>query len=171
MNSDRRLEIFGILLVSISLFILISLLGYNSNEEPLISPNIKIENPMNFWGLFITYTYKIRIWLHLIFFTFFRHYLGLVYFFKKNLEKLSRITKFLLILMILVSLTTGTLLNLLNESDKSYSASGLIGGNLAELFISFFSSYGTIIFLTASYLVLVRAYFDLNYYAPFSFFL
>ena len=43
MNKSRRLEILGILIVSISVFILISLVGYNVSEEPTISPNVKIE--------------------------------------------------------------------------------------------------------------------------------
>ena len=56
MNNDRRLEIFGILLISISIFILISLLGYNSHEEPLISSKIKIENPTGIFGVYISHT-------------------------------------------------------------------------------------------------------------------
>ena len=38
MASERRLEILGILLIAISVFLLFSLLGYNPNEEPSISP-------------------------------------------------------------------------------------------------------------------------------------
>ena len=46
MNNQRRLEILGLLLISISLFLFISFAGYNPNEEPSISPNITIENPI-----------------------------------------------------------------------------------------------------------------------------
>ena len=55
MNKNRRLEILGILIVSISVFFLISLVGYNANEEPSISPNVKIENPMGILGVFISH--------------------------------------------------------------------------------------------------------------------
>ena len=55
MNKHRRLEILGILLVAISVFILVSLIGYNVNEEPTISPNIKIENPMGILGVYIAH--------------------------------------------------------------------------------------------------------------------
>ena len=55
MNKNRRLEILGILIVSISVFILISLIGYNVSEEPTISPNVKIENPMGIFGVFISH--------------------------------------------------------------------------------------------------------------------
>ncbi len=169
MNNDRQLEIFGILLISISTFVIISLVGYNSYEEPLISPNIKIENPM---GIFGVYSSHILIKLGFGYISFLLPFVGIIWgwyiFSKKNLEKLFRITKFILILIILVSFTIGTIENILYKDDKNYLASGLIGGNLSELFISFFSFYGTIIFIIASYLVLIRAYFDLNYYAPFN---
>lgn len=169
MNNDRRLEIFGILLISISIFILISLLGYNSHEEPLISSKIKIENPTGIFGVYISHT---LIKLGIGYISFLLPILGLVWgwyiFSKKNLKKLFRITKFILILMVLVSFTIATVVNFLFMDDKSYLASGLIGGNLAELSISFFSFYGTVIFIFASYLVLVRAYFDLDYYALFN---
>ena len=57
---ERRLEILGILLVTVSLLIFISFLGYNSNEDPGISPNVKIENPLGILGLWISY-YFIKI--------------------------------------------------------------------------------------------------------------
>ena len=46
MGNERRLEILGILLVALSMFLLVSQLGYNPNEEPTISPNIRPTNPM-----------------------------------------------------------------------------------------------------------------------------
>ena len=52
---ERRIEILGILLVTVSLLILISFFGYNSNEDPGISPNVKIENPLGILGLWISY--------------------------------------------------------------------------------------------------------------------
>ena len=55
MASERRLEIFGILLIAISVFLLFSLLGYNPNEEPSISPNVKVENPMGIFGVTISH--------------------------------------------------------------------------------------------------------------------
>ena len=57
---ERRLEILGILLVAVSLLVFISLVGYNSNEDPGISPNVMIENPLGILGLWISY-YFIKI--------------------------------------------------------------------------------------------------------------
>ena len=53
--NQRKLEILGILLVTVSSLVLISLLGYNSNEDPGISPNVNIENPLGILGLWIAY--------------------------------------------------------------------------------------------------------------------
>ena len=55
MASERRLEIFGILIIAISVFLLFSLIGYNPNEEPSISPNVKVENPMGILGVTISH--------------------------------------------------------------------------------------------------------------------
>ena len=55
MDTERRLEILGILIISLSVFILVSLTGYNPNEEPHISPDVKITNPMGIMGLLISY--------------------------------------------------------------------------------------------------------------------
>ena len=46
---ERRLEILGILCMAISFLALISMVGYNPYEDPGISPNVKVENPMEFW--------------------------------------------------------------------------------------------------------------------------
>ena len=57
MENERRLEILGILIITLSVFILVSLTGYNPNEEPSISPNIQIENPMGILGVFISHLF------------------------------------------------------------------------------------------------------------------
>ena len=55
MENDRRLEILGILIIALSVFILVSQLGYNDSEEPSISPNVLITNPMGILGVFISH--------------------------------------------------------------------------------------------------------------------
>ena len=168
MNNQRRLEILGLLLISISLFLLISFTGYNPNEEPSISPNITIENPMGIFGVFISHVF---IKLGFGYISFLIPFCGIVWgwflFSKKKIDKLFKMTKFFLILIVLISFTTGTFINYFFIQDKNYLPSGLIGGNLAELFISFFSELGTFLFIIVSFLVLLRGYFDLNYYKPF----
>ena len=54
---SKKLEIFGILTAMVSLLIFVSLIGYNPNEDPGISPNIKVENPMGILGVFISHLF------------------------------------------------------------------------------------------------------------------
>ena len=53
-KEDRRLEILGILLLTISVFIFVSLLGHNPSEEPSIRPGLNISNPMGILGVLIS---------------------------------------------------------------------------------------------------------------------
>ena len=48
---DRRLEILGILIVAISLLVFISLVGYSPSEDPGISSNVQVENPLGILGV------------------------------------------------------------------------------------------------------------------------
>jgi len=52
---ERKLEILGILSIAISFLVIVSMLGYNSFEDPGISPNVQVENPMGILGVFIAY--------------------------------------------------------------------------------------------------------------------
>jgi S-DNA-T family DNA segregation ATPase FtsK/SpoIIIE len=45
---------------------------------------------------------------------------------------------------------------------------GLIGGLLADLFLDFMSIWGTSLFLIAGFLMIIRGYFNLDYYGPFA---
>ena len=168
MNNQRRLEILGLLIIAVSLFLLISFVGYNANEEPSISPNITIENPMGILGVFISHVFiKLGFGYISILIPFCGLMWGWFLFSKKRIDQLFKMTKFFLILIVLISFTTGTFINYFSIQDKNYLPSGLIGGNLAELFISFISELGTFLFIIVSILVLLRGYFDLNYYKPF----
>ena len=54
-HEEKRLEILGILAVAVSLLVFISLLGYSPNEDPGISPNVRVENPMGILGVWLAY--------------------------------------------------------------------------------------------------------------------
>mgnify|MGYP003324148770 FL=1 len=54
-NNDKRLEILGVLFLAISTFVIISMLGHDTNEELSISPNAQINNPMGVLGLLISH--------------------------------------------------------------------------------------------------------------------
>ena len=57
LNSNyKRLEILGVLLCAVSLFIIVSLLGHDPSEEVAISPNAQINNPMGILGVLVSHT-------------------------------------------------------------------------------------------------------------------
>ena len=98
--------------------------------------------------------------------------LGLVWgwflFAKKELADVIRGTIYGLGTMALLSVTIGVIsIQLPMEEAVSYNLSGLIGGVLAKLALDWLSIWGTSLFLIAGFLMLLRGYFNLDYYGPF----
>ena len=168
MASERRLEILGILLIAISVFLLFSLLGYNPNEEPSISPNVKVENPMGILGLILSHMLvKLGFGYIIILIPIIGLIWGWTIFSKKDFDKIIRITKYGFSLIILFSISLGVVLITFSPSS-SYLIPGLIGSKIALLFIDWLSVWGTFIILIASYLALLRGYLNIDYYKPLS---
>ena len=161
MTSDRRLEIFGILLIAISVFLLFSFLGYNPNEEPSISPNVKIENPMGILGLIISHTFvKLGFGYVMVVIPVFGMIWGWTLFAKKDLENLIKISQFGIFFIFLFSVSLGFLV--ITFSPKShYLIPGLLGSKIAYFFVDWLSKWGTFIFILASYLALIRGFFNI----------
>ena len=154
MASERRLEIFGILIIAISVFLLFSLIGYNPNEEPSISPNVKVENPMGIFGVTISHVLiKIGFGYIAILMPFLGFLWGWSLFAKKNLAKIIRLSQYGLIFIFLISVSLGFLL--ITFSPKSnYLIPGLFGFKIAYFLIDWLSEWGTFIFLFAAYLTI-----------------
>ena len=168
MDIERRSEILGILIISLSVFTLVSLTGYNPNEEPSISPNVKITNPMGIVGIFISY-FMIKKGFGFI--VIILPIAGIVWgwylFSKQKLKKLVRGTLYLLIAVVMISVTIGFLSEIyFHEKPSRYFASGLVGGLIGAFLADWLSPFGTTLFLTASFLILVRSYFNVDYYKP-----
>ena len=168
MENERRLEILGILVIALSVFILVSLTGYNPNEEPSISPNIQIENPMGILGVFISHLF-IKIGFGYI--TILIPLAGLIWgwflFAKKELDHLIRSSIYLSIAMVLISVTIGVISESMLDTSYRYFISGQVGGVVGKFFIALLSIWGTLLFLIASFLMLIRGYFNIDYYGPF----
>ena len=166
MASERRLEILGILLIAISVFLLFSLLGYNPNEEPSISPNIKIENPMGILGLVFSHILVKKGFGYIVILI---PLIGLLWgwtiFSKKVFDKINKITKYGFSFILLFSVSVGVVL-ITFSSTPSYLIPGLVGSKIAYFFIDWLSIWGTLILLLASYLTLIRGYFNIDYYKP-----
>ena len=166
---ERKLEILGILSIAISFLVVVSMLGYNSFEDPGISPNVLVENPMGILGVFIAYFF---IKFSFGYSSFFLPILGMIwgwwFFSNKDRSSLKRISAYLLCAMILISISLGLLeINTFSNSEIDFNYSGLIGGNIANLLASFFGIIGTIVILLTSWLILIRGYFSWSFYGPF----
>ena len=169
MQEERRLEILGILIIALSVFVLVSIGGYNPSEEPSISPNVQVTNPMGILGIFTAHFF---IKLGFGFSSIIIPLLGLVWgwflFAKKELADVIRGTNYGLGTMALLSVTIGVFsIQLPMEDAVSYNVSGLIGGVLAKLALDWLSIWGTSLFLIAGFLMIIRGYFNLDYYGPF----
>ena len=167
---ERRLEILGILCMATSFLALISMVGYNPYEDPGISPNVKVENPMGILGVFIAYFF---IKFSFGYSSFLLPVLGSVwgwwFFSKREASILSRISGYLLGVMLLISVTLGLFeIGMYSSSGIEFNYSGLIGGNLANFLVSFFGMIGSSIILLTSWLVLIRGYFSWSFYGPFN---
>ncbi|MCK4903828.1 MAG: DNA translocase FtsK 4TM domain-containing protein, partial [Candidatus Marinimicrobia bacterium] len=126
---DKRIEITGILLIAVSVFVLISLIGYSPFEEPKISPNVQIQNPMGILGIYLShYLIKIAIGYVSILLPVLGIFWGWWLIGKKKTRKLVRTTLFILLGMFLFSVSLG-LIEIINAkgSVHSYLTAGLAG--------------------------------------------
>ena len=170
MNDKRRLEILGILTVALSIFLMVSLGSYNPSEEPTISTNVQVENTMGIMGVLLSHLLiKMGFGLSSIIIPILGIFWGWTLFSKQDSANLIRTTIYGLVTMLLVSFSTGVFLITFSDSaELNYTFSGLIGGTVAEFFLDWFSVYGTILFLFSSWLILIRGYFNLDYYQLFA---
>ena len=166
---EQKLEILGILSIAISFLVIVSMLGYNSFEDPGISPNVQLENPMGILGVFIAYFF---IKFSFGYSSYVLPVLGMVWgwwiFSNKDRSSLRRISAYLLCAMILISISLGLLeISVFTNSKIDFKYSGLIGGNLANFLASFFGIIGAVVIIFTSWLVLIRGYFSWSFYGPF----
>jgi len=170
MQEERRLEILGILTIALSVFILVSLGGYNPSEEPSISSNVQVTNPMGILGIFTSHLFiKLGFGLPAIIIPLLGLGWGWLLFSKQDLAPIIRGTKYALGAMLMLSITVGVfVIQLAGETGPSFNNSGLIGGNVAQFFLDWLSIWGTSLFLIAGFLMLLRGYFNLDYYGPFA---
>lgn len=167
-SNDKRLEILGVFLCAVSLFIIVSLLGHDPSEEVAISPNAQINNPMGILGVFVSHILiKLGFGYISLILPLLGFYWGWVFFSKKDFKYPQRVSFFSLLLMNLLSLSVAVLSIYFSFGISKFHYSGVLSGLVADFFLDMFSIYGCMIFLGASYIMLLRAYFDLDLYKPF----
>ena len=164
MKDKRQAEILGILLFALSFFVLLSLISYNPDEEISISPNIQRDNIMGIMGIYIShYFIKLGFGISSLILPLIGFAWGWFLFHKQNLNFLIRTSFYLLLFMLHFSLSIGVVLKILGINE--YILIGLIGGSLRDFLWIWFKPVGTLLYLLVAWLILVRAYFDLNYYS------
>ena len=167
--NERRLEIIGILTMLASLFVLVSLAGFHSNEAVNgLSPKLEIENPLGILGVFIADIFIMKTFgiasfalpiLSIIF--------GWWIFTQKELKSLYRVSGYVLGAAFLFSVSTGYLSLIIGKSSPNdLILSGLLGITIGKLFLDFLGTIGTIILLLGVWLVLIRGYFTKSFYKP-----
>ena len=158
-KEDRRLEILGILLLAISIFIIISLLGWNESEDwDGIGPNANVTNPMGQLGVLISWLFiKLGFGYISLIFPVLGIYWGWVFFSKKDKKHPIKVTIYSLLAILLLSISIGVVSIHYDISPSKFHYSGVLAGIIADLCIDIFSIYGCILFLIACYLMLIRA--------------
>ena len=165
---ERRLEILGILAVAISLLVFISLLGYSSYEDPGISPNVRVENPMGILGVWIAYFFiKLTFGYSSFIFPLLAISWGIWFFTHKEFEAISRLSGYLMGVVVLSSITIGAAqIFHYGIVDNTFRFSGLIGGLISQFIYDFVGGIGIVIVLLALWMVIVRGYFGISFYEP-----
>jgi S-DNA-T family DNA segregation ATPase FtsK/SpoIIIE len=164
---DKRIEIVGILLIAISVLTVISLLGYNPNEDPVISSNVRIENPMGILGIYLAY-YFIKIGFGYA--TLIIPILGILWGWwlltRKKLARMILVTGYGILSVVLISITIGfvKLAAFSGEVPSIFMTSGVMGGLMISLLVDFLGRTGSIIFIVTVWLVVIRGYFSWSYY-------
>ena len=168
-NSNyKRLEILGVLLCAVSLFIIVSLLGHDPSEELAISPNAQINNPMGILGVLVSHILiKLGFGYISLILPLLGFYWGWIFFSKKDFEDPLRFSFYTLLLMSLLSLSVGVFSIYFSFGISKFHYSGVLSGLVADFFLDMFSIYGCLIFIGASYIMLLRAYFDSDFHKPF----
>lgn len=170
---EKRLEILGILAVAVSLLIFISLLGYSPNEDPGISPNVRVENPMGILGVWIAYFFiKLTFGYSSFILPLLAISWGIWFFTHKEFEAISRLSGYLMGVVVLSSISLGAAqIFRYGFDDTTFRFSGLIGGLISLFIYDFIGGIGIVIVLLALWLVLARGYFGFSYYEPIKTFL
>ena len=165
---EKRLEVLGILIVTVSLLSLLSFIGHDPNEDPGISPNVKVENPMGILGVWISYLFiKLGFGYSSFILPILSGVWGVWFFMHKDFKFLGKTSVYLLASTLLISISLGFIrIVYLGLDNLSFAYSGMTGGVIAILFYDFLGAYGTFILIAMFWLVLIRSYFNLSFYKP-----
>lgn len=169
---SRQRQILGILGITFSIIILASLAGYVPYEEPLgISPDVRIDNPMGIAGVYVGYfLIKYGFGYLTVLFPILGMLYGWYFFARKEFGSLNVIAIFTSTLIVTGSVTIG-LVNNYRWLDflGRYNLPGYSGSQISRLLFDFLGGAGSLLFMSAVWLMWVRGVFNWDFYAPFRF--
>ncbi|MDG1224465.1 MAG: DNA translocase FtsK 4TM domain-containing protein, partial [Candidatus Marinimicrobia bacterium] len=148
-------------------FIVVSLIGHDSSEQLVISPDAQINNPMGILGVLVSHLLiKLGFGYVSLAIPILGVYWGWAFFSKKDKNQPFKLSSYGLLAMLLLSINVGVFSIYLSLGPSKFYYSGFFSGMLANFFLDMLSIYGCTIFIIAGYIMLVRAYFDLDLYKP-----
>ena len=158
--ANRRIEIFAILLLAVSVFTLLSILTYNPLEEPTISDRIALRNIMGIMGVYTAH-YLIKFTLGYVALVF--PALGLLWggwlLAGRPIWPAVRLTWYGLLLAVITSVAVGLIeAPYVISGLGDFTSSGLIGGVLAKVAHDFLGIFGSLVLLLVAYLLVVSGY-------------
>ena len=166
---DRKQEIIGILLLILSLCIFTSLIGFDSSEDPQISPNVKLTNTMGIAGIYVSYfMIKLGFGVSIFVVPILGFAWGWYIFSRKKLAILFKPSQFILVGMLWLSISLGQIAIWVSQTHPNFQLiSGFSGWAIANLFYDFFGGFGVSLILVGGWLLIIRGYFSWNFYRPF----
>ncbi|MFC1746937.1 DNA translocase FtsK 4TM domain-containing protein, partial [Candidatus Neomarinimicrobiota bacterium] len=158
---DRRVEIFAVLLIALSIFACLSILTYNPLEEPTISEDVAIRNIMGIAGVYVShYLVKYSLGYISIIFPIIGIMWGIWLLFKREHKAAWRLTWYGLLLAFLTAIAVGLpQAPLVWQGRGDFTAGGIVGGAASKVLFDFLGSFGAVVFLLAGYLLVISGYF------------
>ena len=155
----RQEEILGILLMTLAVFVLISLVSYDPAEEPTGFKLIPAKNAMGIFGVYISYfLIKLFIGYASVVIPFLIFAWGWNRFRGNDVKNLGRMTLFILATAVYIATILG--LPHAAQSDRfkyGFEFSGLVGGFFASKLYQYFGTIGSIIILISLAMVTIVA--------------
>ncbi|UCH11651.1 MAG: DNA translocase FtsK 4TM domain-containing protein, partial [Fidelibacterota bacterium] len=159
-KSSRRIEVFAILLMALSVLVFLSLVTYNPLEEPTISEQVALSNIMGIVGVYLShYLVKFTLGYAAVVFPILGMVWGVGLLLKRPHKPMWRITWYGLLLALLSSIAAG-----LPEAPRvfegrgDFTAAGMVGGTIAKVLHDFLGMLGAAVVVAAGYFLVISGY-------------
>lgn len=159
-KSSRRIEVFAILLMALSVLTFLSLVTYNPLEEPTISEQVALSNIMGIVGVYLAhYLVKFTLGYAAVVFPIIGMVWGIGLLLKRPHKPMWRIAWYGLLLALLSAIASG-----LPEAPRvfdgrgDFTAAGMVGGIGAKVLHDFLGMLGSVVVVAAGYFLVISGY-------------